>query len=123
MPLGNSSNRIPGFQQIRRLRLLGPVSLEQPGVTRIHLGLAGPLETRIGPVFREINEIGFFVHLTEIRQILSLLQLFRKAESKTVPSVSTNSHLPEYMRNYFLLFTVFWPNLSGHYNIFQKNFF
>ena len=60
MPLGNSSNRIPGFQQIRRLRLLGPVSLEQPGVTRIHLGLAGPLETRIGPVFRKINEIVFF---------------------------------------------------------------
>ena len=59
MPLGNSSNRIPGFQQIRRLRLLGPVSLEQPGVTRIHLGLAGPPESRTGPVFRKSDDIVF----------------------------------------------------------------
>ena len=90
MPLGNSSNRIPGFQQIRRLRLLGPVSLEQPGVTRIHLGLAGPPESRTGPVFRKSDDIVFFVHLTEIQQISSHLQLFREAESKTSFTIGFN---------------------------------
>ena len=112
MPLGNSSSRIPGFQQIRRLRLLGPVSLEQPGVTRIHLGLAGPLVTRTGPVFRKSNDIVFILFTSQkYGKSHHIYNCSEKQRARQVsPSVSTISHLPEYMRNDFLLFMVFWPN-------------